>query len=102
MPTRLEIKTALENDKVEVDPVKQKKKLWDLLALTISMAGAQVAWTVELGFVVIDYSSQYCNPERNPPLIDMVHLSCSASASLNSSPVSSGSLGQLVALLRNP
>lgn len=45
--SRSEIKPSLE----DVDPTKIKKGLWDLIALTISMAGAQVAWTVELGFV---------------------------------------------------
>ncbi|KAG8900774.1 hypothetical protein FRB99_005764 [Tulasnella sp. 403] len=39
-----------ENGHDEDDPAKKKKKLWDLIALTISMAGAQVAWTVELGY----------------------------------------------------
>ncbi|KAG9007123.1 hypothetical protein FRB90_009533 [Tulasnella sp. 427] len=34
----------------DVDPTKIRKGLWDLIALTISMAGAQVAWTVELGY----------------------------------------------------
>lgn len=44
--TRSEIKPGLE----DMDPTKIKKGLWDLIALTISMAGAQVAWTVELGY----------------------------------------------------
>ena len=53
----LKVRTDLTFDqggdasKNEVDPVKKKKTLWDLIALTISMAGAQVAWTVELGCV---------------------------------------------------
>lgn len=51
MMSRSEIKASLEADRVTVDPVKKKKKLWDLIALTISMAGAQVVWTVELGCV---------------------------------------------------
>lgn len=49
--TRIDIKAALAADKgvVDEDPAKRKKSLWDLIALTISMAGAQVAWTLELG-----------------------------------------------------
>ncbi|KAG8935535.1 hypothetical protein FRC02_007679 [Tulasnella sp. 418] len=39
------------NDPAKTDsPPKNKKTLGDLIALTISMAGAQIAWTVELGY----------------------------------------------------
>ncbi|KAG9002670.1 hypothetical protein FRB94_003705 [Tulasnella sp. JGI-2019a] len=50
--SRNDIKAALDADKANTggDPVKKKMKLWDLIALTISMAGAQVAWTLELGY----------------------------------------------------
>lgn len=52
--TRSEIKDGLDGSQGEdIDPTKIKKTLWDLIALTISMAGAQVAWTVELGFVSV-------------------------------------------------
>ncbi|KAG8865363.1 hypothetical protein FRB96_000253 [Tulasnella sp. 330] len=50
--SRNDIKAALDADKGNTDKevVKKKMKLWDLIALTISMAGAQVAWTLELGY----------------------------------------------------
>jgi solute carrier family 45, member 1/2/4 len=32
------------------DAVKQRLTTWNLITLSISMAGAQIAWTVELGY----------------------------------------------------
>ena len=37
-----------ENGK-EVDSMGKRMSTWDLVKLSISMAGAQIAWTVELG-----------------------------------------------------
>lgn len=53
--TRSTIKASLEAAKgpVDADPTKKKKNLLDLIALTVSMAGAQVAWTLELGSVLV-------------------------------------------------
>lgn len=33
----------------DADPTLRRMSTWDLVKLSISMAGAQVAWTVELG-----------------------------------------------------
>lgn len=38
--------TQRDND---VDPAQRRMTTWDLVKLSVSMAGAQVAWTVELG-----------------------------------------------------
>jgi solute carrier family 45 protein 1/2/4 len=35
-----------------VTPSKRRLTTWDLITLSISMAGAQIAWTVELGQVL--------------------------------------------------
>jgi solute carrier family 45 protein 1/2/4 len=35
-----------------VTPAKRRLTTWDLITLSISMAGAQIAWTVELGRVM--------------------------------------------------
>jgi solute carrier family 45 protein 1/2/4 len=32
------------------EPGKQRLTTWNLITLSISMAGAQIAWTVELGY----------------------------------------------------
>ena len=37
----------------EDEVLKRRMTTWDLIKLSISMAGAQVAWTVELGYAVI-------------------------------------------------
>lgn len=34
---------------------KRRLTTWDLITLSISMAGAQIAWTVELGYGSFDY-----------------------------------------------
>lgn len=39
----------------DVDPGKKRMSTLDLINLSISMAGAQVAWTVELGYDVVEY-----------------------------------------------
>ncbi|KAJ3489701.1 hypothetical protein NLI96_g1934 [Meripilus lineatus] len=39
--------TQRDND---VDPAQRRMTTWDLVKLSVSMAGAQVAWTVELGY----------------------------------------------------
>jgi solute carrier family 45 protein 1/2/4 len=36
---------------VTADIGKQRLSTWNLITLSISMAGAQIAWTVELGYV---------------------------------------------------
>lgn len=43
----------LPSDNKKADSLNGKRMLttWDLVTLSISMAGAQVAWTVELGYV---------------------------------------------------
>lgn len=48
----LGIRTPLSDNK-KADSVNGKRWLttWDLITLSVSMAGAQVAWTVELGYV---------------------------------------------------
>ena len=48
----LGIRTPVSDSK-KADLLNGKRKLttWDLVTLSISMAGAQVAWTVELGYV---------------------------------------------------
>lgn len=35
------------------NPAKRRLSTWDLITLSVSMAGAQIAWTVELGRVVV-------------------------------------------------
>ena len=40
----------------EVGPIEKRMSTWDLIKLSISMAGAQIAWTVELGFVSPHFS----------------------------------------------
>ena len=35
----------------DADPLRKRMSTWDLIKLSISMAGAQIAWTVELGYV---------------------------------------------------
>ena len=37
------------NGKAMAEPGKRRLSTWNLITLSISMAGAQVAWTVELG-----------------------------------------------------
>lgn len=39
----------------DVDPGRRRMSTMDLINLSISMAGAQVAWTVELGYDIVDY-----------------------------------------------
>ncbi|KAF8897661.1 major facilitator superfamily domain-containing protein [Infundibulicybe gibba] len=39
-----------ESNKTPTVPVKRQLTTWDLITLSISMAGAQMAWTVELGY----------------------------------------------------
>ncbi|KAG5648946.1 hypothetical protein DXG03_000295 [Asterophora parasitica] len=36
--------------KADTEPGKRRLSTWDLITLSISMAGAQIAWTVELGY----------------------------------------------------
>jgi solute carrier family 45 protein 1/2/4 len=52
LPTQAEaVQSPEEGSKVPTsDPVKQRLTTWNLITLSISMAGAQVAWTVELGY----------------------------------------------------
>jgi len=38
------------NGKAKIMPAKRRLTTWDLVTLSISMAGAQIAWTVELGY----------------------------------------------------
>lgn len=38
-----------EATKIKIDPAKHRLSTWNLITLSISMAGAQIAWTVELG-----------------------------------------------------
>ena len=38
-----------------VEPTKRMLSTWDLFTLSVSMAGAQIAWTVELGCVVMSF-----------------------------------------------
>jgi len=38
------------SNKVKVEPGRRRLTTWDLITLSISMAGAQIAWTVELGY----------------------------------------------------
>jgi solute carrier family 45 protein 1/2/4 len=47
------------NGNAKVTPAKRRLTTWDLVTLSISMGGAQIAWTVELGygFSNYDYSS---------------------------------------------
>lgn len=33
------------------EPSKRRLSTWNLITLSISMAGAQIAWTIELGYV---------------------------------------------------
>jgi solute carrier family 45, member 1/2/4 len=33
---------------------RRRMTTWDLVNLSISMAGAQIAWTVELGYVLVN------------------------------------------------
>lgn len=42
--------TVEANGKVKETPGRRKMSTWDLVTLSISMAGAQIAWTVELGY----------------------------------------------------
>jgi len=37
---------------VTAETAKQRLSTWNLITLSISMAGAQIAWTVELGYVL--------------------------------------------------
>lgn len=37
--------------KSDTTPGRRRLSTWDLITLSISMAGAQIAWTVELGWV---------------------------------------------------
>ena len=61
-PSRGRVPARVESSAVKKDPVPpirprrmsavQERRLfstWDLITLSISMAGAQIAWTVELG-----------------------------------------------------
>ncbi|RDB22586.1 General alpha-glucoside permease [Hypsizygus marmoreus] len=43
-------RTVAENSGQKVDPGRRRLSTWDLITLSISMAGAQIAWTVELGY----------------------------------------------------
>jgi solute carrier family 45 protein 1/2/4 len=48
----IEHRTVVEgNGKTKETPGKRRMSTWDLITLSISMAGAQIAWTVELGYV---------------------------------------------------
>ena len=40
------------NNSDSSDPVKRRLSTWNLITLSIAMGGAQVAWTVELGYGV--------------------------------------------------
>lgn len=100
--TRSEIKDGLDGSQGEdIDPTKIKKGLWDLIALTVSMAGAQVAWTVELGFVSVLVGIEIFEP-TNVFSSDMAHRSFLDLAYLLSSPVLSGSPAPSVVLWRSP
>ena len=49
--TRNDLTTGIQKDR-EPDLSRRRMSTWDLVKLSISMAGAQIAWTVELGYVV--------------------------------------------------
>ena len=68
--------------------VKRRMSTWDLVKLSISMAGAQIAWTVELGCVVTLTSE--CN-QLICACADMEHRSCCPSDFPNNSLVWCGS-----------
>lgn len=40
--------------------LKKRLSTWDLITLSISMLGAQIVWTVELGYVSRVWSSRPC------------------------------------------
>lgn len=42
-------RTVLETVSKSTDSGRRRLTTWDLITLSISMAGAQIAWTVELG-----------------------------------------------------
>lgn len=42
--------TPETNGNGKVTPSKRRLTTWDLVTLSISMGGAQIAWTVELGY----------------------------------------------------
>ena len=52
----LGIRLPLSDSKKPDSNGRRKLTTWDLITLSISMAGAQVAWTVELGYVFLLYS----------------------------------------------
>jgi solute carrier family 45, member 1/2/4 len=43
------------NGKANTTPTRRRLTTWDLFTLSVSMAGAQIAWTVELGYVYFHY-----------------------------------------------
>ncbi|EKM59137.1 uncharacterized protein PHACADRAFT_86979 [Phanerochaete carnosa HHB-10118-sp] len=47
--TRNNLADGVAKDRA-VDPSRKRMSTWDLVKLSISMAGAQIAWTVELGY----------------------------------------------------
>ena len=51
-PTNNTLANGVGKDRA-VDSSKRRMSTWDLVNLSISMAGAQIAWTVELGYVVL-------------------------------------------------
>lgn len=67
----------------EGEVLKRRMSTMDLVKLSISMAGAQVAWTVELGYVGISVISETFTDLSE---IDTVHRSYCRSVSLSSSP----------------
>lgn len=48
--TRNDLANGTQKDR-EPDLSRRRMSTWDLVKLSISMAGAQIAWTVELGYV---------------------------------------------------
>jgi solute carrier family 45 protein 1/2/4 len=49
-----------KNSKMTIEPGGRYLSTWDLITLSVSMAGAQVAWTVELGYTEIRVSLDCC------------------------------------------
>lgn len=43
--------SEINNKRVTKPPAKRRLSTWDLITLSISMGGAQMVWTVELGYV---------------------------------------------------
>ncbi|KAG6911218.1 hypothetical protein DXG01_003085 [Tephrocybe rancida] len=44
------VRGAQESNTKQAEPGRRRLSTWDLVTLSISMAGAQIAWTVELGY----------------------------------------------------